>query len=103
MILTLPRLVDGSHINYFLQFDDVSCFCGYWIILGIASTIGYGTGLLTFVFYLYSFIAKAAYTSYDCGVIPEHFPSKWNFQYFQCPISVEQENPVNFFDILLFV
>lgn len=38
-------------------------FCLYWIILGVASSIGLGTGLHTFVLYLGPHIAKVAMTA----------------------------------------
>lgn len=42
----------------------------YWIILGVASSIGLGTGLHTFVLYLGPWIAKVAMVANDCGTIP---------------------------------
>ena len=41
-------------------------FIIYWIALGIASSIGLGTGLHTFVLYLGPRIAKIAMQAYVC-------------------------------------
>ena len=57
-------------------------FMLYWIVLGIASSIGLGTGLHTFVLYLGPHIAKVALTATMCGKIPELIPSRWNFHHF---------------------
>jgi len=50
--------------------EIVSYFCAYWIVLGIASSVGLGTGLHTFVLYLGPWIAKVAMVAGDCGYIP---------------------------------
>ena len=39
----------------------------YWVVLGIASSIGLGTGLHTFVLFLGPFIAKVTVLAYECG------------------------------------
>ena len=50
--------LDGPHNEYKQLAIDVSIFSGYWIILGVASSIGLGSGLHTFVLYLGPHIAK---------------------------------------------
>lgn len=52
-------------------------FIAYWIILGVASSIGLGTGLHTFVLYLGPHIAKLALAATNCGHIPNMLPSRW--------------------------
>jgi len=49
----------------------------YWIILGVASSIGLGTGLHTFVLYLGPHIAKVAMVATTCGYLPNMVPSRW--------------------------
>jgi hypothetical protein len=44
-------------------------FAGWWIILGVASSIGLGSGLHTFVLYLGPHIAYAAFVAQDCGSV----------------------------------
>ncbi|EGR32420.1 hypothetical protein IMG5_083720 [Ichthyophthirius multifiliis] len=102
LFIITPYLVEGVHTPYLRQFENVGYFCAYWIILGVASSIGLGTGLHTFVLYLGPWIAKVTMVAYDCKSIPKMIPSKWNFQKFDdCPEKVEQ--PVTFLDILLSV
>jgi hypothetical protein len=61
---------------------DFCLFAGYWVILGVASSIGLGTGLHTFVLYLGPHIAKVAIIATTCGHLPEMIPSRWNFDHF---------------------
>lgn len=78
--------------------DDITYFMAYWIILGVASSIGLGTGLHTFVLYLGPHIAKITLYSYECKGLPVYVPSKYNYSHMECP-----KNPtgVSFFDILM--
>jgi len=62
--------------------EDIAWFSAYWLILGVASSIGLGTGLHTFVLYLGPHIAKVAIASTHCNYIPEMIPSKWTFDHF---------------------
>jgi vacuole membrane protein 1 len=73
MIAYLPQLQTVEHFLYFAL---------YWVILGVASSIGLGTGLHTFVLYLGPHIAKVAIASTHCGYVPEMFPSRWKFDHF---------------------
>ena len=58
-------------------------FCLWWIALGIASSIGLGTGLHTFLLYTGPHIAKVTMASNECGYVPTHYPSRWNFDHFE--------------------
>jgi hypothetical protein len=40
---------------------------GYWIILGILSSVGLGTGLHTFLLFLGPHIAQVTAAAYACG------------------------------------
>lgn len=65
---------------------DFLLFAAWWIGLGIASSIGFGTGLHTFVLYLGPHIAKVTMASNACNYVPESLPSRWAFHHFkQCP------------------
>ena len=57
-------------------------FAIYWILLGVASSIGLGTGLHTFILYLGPHIAKVALTATMCGNVPDMLPSRWKFDHF---------------------
>ena len=59
--------------------------------MGVASSIGLGTGLHTFVLYLGPHIAKVTMVAYECGYIPEMLPSRWSYRTFQdCPERTEE-------------
>lgn len=45
----------------------------YWIGLGILSSVGFGTGLHTFILYLGPHIAKVTLAAYECNAL--NFPS----------------------------
>lgn len=64
----------------------------WWIGLGVASSIGLGTGLHTFVLYLGPHMAKVTMASNECNYVPDLLPSRWKFEYFHsCP---EYNGPV---------
>lgn len=80
----------------------------YWILLGVASSIGLGTGLHTFVLYLGPHIAKVAMVATSCGHLPEMLPSRWEFDHFgKCEsifeVNVDTTDTIGFFGILLAV
>lgn len=61
-------------------------FVSWWVLLGVASSIGLGTGLHTFVLYLGPHIAKVTMVAYECNYIPNMIPSRWNYKTFEdCP------------------
>lgn len=55
----------------------------WWLGLGIASSIGFGSGLHTFLLYLGPHIAKVSIISSECGRVPRQLPSRWAFEYFE--------------------
>jgi len=76
----------GPHENYRETVSDFVVFCLWWIGLGVASSIGLGTGLHTFVLYLGPHIAKITMATNACNYVPEMLPSRWSFTHFkQCP------------------
>lgn len=82
---------------------NVFYFCIYWIALGVASSIGLGTGLHTFVLYLGPHIAKVTLAANECSYFPEMYPSKWEFKEFvPCSKPASSKNDsVHFFTIFL--
>ena len=66
---------------------DFAYFAAWWIVLGIASSVGFGTGLHTFVLYLGPHIAKVTIAANKCNYVPDSLPSRWDFHHFKpCPI-----------------
>jgi hypothetical protein len=72
-------------------------------LLGVASSIGLGTGLHTFVLYLGPHIAKVTLAANECTYFPEMYPNRWEFSDFvQCNSPVNGTNQaVSFWTILL--
>ena len=59
--------IEGSHLPYLLYLRKKIFWCSYWVGLGIASSIGLGTGLHTFLLYLGPFIAQVTLAAYECN------------------------------------
>jgi len=79
---------------------DFAYFAAYWIILGIASSVGLGTGLHTFILYLGPHIMQVVIAANECNRVPEMIPSRWNFQRFETCHSVPADQvTIGFFTI----
>jgi hypothetical protein len=74
--------IDGPHEEYRHFVTEVSLFVGWWVGLGIASSVGLGTGLHTFVLYLGPFMAKVTMAAHECNAIPLFLPSRWAYKSF---------------------
>eukprot|EP00455_Lapot_gusevi_P045973 TRINITY_DN5969_c0_g1_i2.p1 TRINITY_DN5969_c0_g1~~TRINITY_DN5969_c0_g1_i2.p1 ORF type:complete len:407 (-),score=127.43 TRINITY_DN5969_c0_g1_i2:185-1405(-) len=59
----------GAHSEYLDQAENFVMFVAWWLVLGIASSIGLGTGLHTFVLFLGPYIAKATMAATECGTL----------------------------------
>ena len=110
--LILIVLITYGILNYFnspiksdvLYINKIIYSCGYWILLGVASSIGLGTGLHTFVLYLGPHIAKVTLAANECSHFPEMNPNRWEFKDFKpCNDIVGSPNDtrVSFMTILL--
>jgi len=42
-------------------------WCLYWLGLGVLSSVGFGTGLHTFILYLGPHITSVTLAAYECG------------------------------------
>merc|ERR1719431_449948 len=60
-------LVEGRHQPYIELIKKEALWCGYWVGLGILSSVGLGTGLHTFLLYLGPHIAGVTLAAYECG------------------------------------
>lgn len=62
---------------------QITWFISFWLLTGVASSIGLGTGLHTFVLYLLPHVAAVMTASLKCnGIVPQMLPSRYNFEYF---------------------
>lgn len=91
--------IEGPHAEYRQIVTEISLFSGWWILLGIASSVGFGTGLHTFVIYLGPHIAKVAIAANECNQIPSFLPNKWTYQTFAHWDTYEGVPTIGVFDI----
>jgi membrane protein YqaA with SNARE-associated domain len=60
---------EGTHQTSVQIIESLLLSLLYWFGLGIASSVGLGTGLHTFLLYLGPFIAQVTLAAYECGSI----------------------------------
>ncbi|KAJ1982910.1 hypothetical protein H4R35_000036 [Dimargaris xerosporica] len=58
---------DGPHSALLAYVDGVVLWYTYWVLLGVASSIGLGAGLHTFVLFLGPHIVEVTLTAYECN------------------------------------
>ncbi|KAF9343327.1 Vacuolar membrane protease, partial [Mortierella sp. AD094] len=58
---------DGAHQPLLKHAESGLIWYGYWTLLGVASSVGLGTGLHTFILFLGPHIAEVTLTAYKCG------------------------------------
>ncbi|KAI9096252.1 hypothetical protein DFS34DRAFT_160666 [Phlyctochytrium arcticum] len=59
-------LLEGPHQGAVAELESKVVWYGWWLVLGVASSIGLGTGLHTFVLFLGPHIAHVTITAYQC-------------------------------------
>jgi len=74
--------VDGPHDPYRKEVTEFSLFAGWWIGLGVLSSVGLGTGLHTFVLYLGPYMAQVTMAANNCNKVPEFLPNRWTYERF---------------------
>jgi len=74
--------VDGPHAVHRKEVKEFGIFAAWWIGLGIASSVGLGTGLHTFVLYLGPYMAKVTMAANECNSIPVFVPNRWTYESF---------------------
>lgn len=103
-ILIAIGLYYGMHyIDYFdkhtAEINQLLLFCGFWLGLGVLSSIGLGTGLHTFVLYLAPKAIQFVMASYECDAIALMKPHRLSIApSFECPDG--GQTPVTFFNLL---
>jgi len=89
VLLVLVHNLPGSHQETLLDLEKYLLWCGWWVGLGILSSVGLGTGLHTFLLYLGPHIAAVTMAAYECGTTD--FPSPPYPAQIVCPTSGEGE------------
>lgn len=69
MLVLGVNLIEGPHQVYLGPIWEVGMWYGRWIVLGILSSIGLGTGAHTFLLFLGPFIARATTAAYVCKTV----------------------------------
>lgn len=94
-------LSSGPHQSVLSWAGIVGLWGLWWVGLGVASSIGLGTGLHTFVLYLGPHIAKVTLVAYECNSVPAFLPSRYNYQSFaSCPALPPSSPPISLLTIL---
>lgn len=88
-LITFGFYTDGSHLPILLFLRKKVFWCAYWMGLGIASSIGLGTGLHTFLLYLGPFIASVTLAAYECDSL--NFPEPPYPDEILCPSSSRKD------------
>ena len=73
LVLAALHKTPGHHQETLSAWEDYLAWCGWWVGLGILSSVGLGTGLHTFLLYLGPHIAAVTIAAYECGSL--EFPS----------------------------
>ena len=74
--------LDGPHTEFKPLLEEQFMFASWWVLLGIASSVGLGTGLHTFMLYLGPHIAKVTMAANECNQAPVFLPSQWSYDRF---------------------
>lgn len=74
LILLIVNMVPGPHQDYMHLFRQNLGFALYWVCLGLLSSVGFGTGLHTFLLYLGPHIATVTLAAYECQTLEFPIP-----------------------------
>uniref|UniRef100_A0A914VUJ7 Vacuole membrane protein 1 n=1 Tax=Plectus sambesii TaxID=2011161 RepID=A0A914VUJ7_9BILA len=80
----------GAHQKMIEYVEKKLFWCLYWVGLGILSSVGFGTGLHTFLLYLGPHIASVTLAAYECGSVK--FPEPPYPDQIICPDVVNSSN-----------
>lgn len=97
MLIIGVNLMDGSHQAFLLPYQQSFIWYCRWIILGILSSIGLGTGAHTFLLFLGPFIARVTTASYVCKSI--QFPL-YGTESLLCPLGIYEKRMVSVWMIM---
>lgn len=72
ILISISYQIEGPHLPLLIFIYKKLFWYLYWVGLGIASSIGLGSGLHTFLLYLGPFIARVTLAAYECNSL--NFP-----------------------------
>ncbi|KAJ0173119.1 hypothetical protein K1T71_011295 [Dendrolimus kikuchii] len=90
--------VSGPHQQYVHLVISTLAWWGWWVILGVCSSVGLGTGLHTFLLYLGPHIARVTLAAYECGAL--NFPEPPYPNDIICPSEIDPNNAVSIWNIM---
>ncbi|XP_013184206.2 vacuole membrane protein 1 [Amyelois transitella] len=90
--------VSGPHQHYVQLMVSTLAWWGWWVVLGVCSSVGLGTGLHTFLLYLGPHIARVTLAAYECGAL--NFPEPPYPNDIICPTVADPNNPVTIWNIM---
>lgn len=80
--------IEGPHTDFVYSWKKEIVWCGYWVGLGILSSVGLGTGLHTFLLYLGPHIASVTLAAFECKSLD--FPEPPYPEEILCPESADE-------------
>ncbi|XP_015111193.1 vacuole membrane protein 1 isoform X1 [Diachasma alloeum] len=86
-VLVVFRHVAGPHQELLKEWENSLLWWLYWVGLGVLSSVGFGTGLHTFVLYLGPHIAAVTIAAYECGGL--NFPEPPYPDAIVCPDQID--------------
>ena len=92
------RRTSGPHTVLIDSFEKQTLWCLYWIGLGVLSSVGFGTGLHTFILYLGPHIAAVTLAAHECGSL--NFPSPPYPEEIICPEDESVTGTVSILEIM---
>lgn len=90
--------ISGPHQQYVHLIISTLVWWGWWIILGVCSSVGLGTGLHTFLLYLGPHIASVTLAAYECGAL--NFPEPPYPNEIICPTDIDPNSTVTIWKIM---
>ncbi|XP_063541316.1 vacuole membrane protein 1 [Cydia strobilella] len=95
---TVSYHINGPHQPYVHLVISTLAWWGWWVILGVCSSVGLGTGLHTFLLYLGPHIARVTLAAYECGGL--NFPEPPYPNDIICPAEIDPNNTVSIWNIM---
>ncbi|XP_041971673.1 vacuole membrane protein 1-like [Aricia agestis] len=84
--ITAAYYINGPHQSLVQEAVSTLAWWGWWVGLGVLSSVGLGTGLHTFLLYLGPHIARVTLAAYECGSLD--FPTPPYPNDIICPTTV---------------
>ncbi|CAH0595072.1 unnamed protein product [Chrysodeixis includens] len=90
--------ISGPHQPFVQSAVLTLAWWGWWVVLGVCSSVGLGTGLHTFLLYLGPHIARVTLAAYECGAL--NFPEPPYPNDIICPAEIDPNNTVSIWNIM---